>query len=85
MFLKLANSDRENGIKKSSKMSPEKKSCTAETQNWKSEKLILPEYHGHRAGGYLTLKKVFLYSFFISKRPTYFFLIKKNLHFLAAD
>ena len=35
MFLKAPNSVMENGIQKKSKVSPEKNSYTAETDNWK--------------------------------------------------
>ena len=37
MFLKPGNSDTENGIKKKSKMSSEKKSCTAEPRKLKKK------------------------------------------------
>ena len=42
MFLKLANSDTENGIKNNSKMSPEKSHVQRKRENWKSEKLSVP-------------------------------------------
>ena len=45
MFLKPANSDTENGIKKNLKISPEKKSCTVETG--KLEKTIFEMYQNN--------------------------------------
>ena len=55
MFLKPANSDMEMALK-NQKMSPEKKSYTAETRNWKI-RIIRPLPHF-----------LILIQFFISKR-----------------
>ena len=43
IILKPANSDTENGIIKNSKMSPEKNYVQRKLENWKSEKLNVPE------------------------------------------
>ena len=47
MFLKPANSDTENGIKKK-KMLPEKNHVQRKLENWKNFKSNVPEEHGHR-------------------------------------
>ena len=76
MFLKPENSDKENGLKKKSKMSPGK-SWTAETGKdafWKA-----PAYHSYRGGSPHLKKPNFFIQFFISKRPASILKNRKKL------